>query len=489
MKDAYDFIVLGGGSAGLVAAGGAASLGARVALVEKNLLGGDCLYTGCVPSKTLIKSARFAHQLKRAADFGFEIPDFKFANDSFASITSRVQSVIESIEPRDAPEVFEKMGVEVIFGSPGFVNPHEIEVALKNSAGTRRLKAKRFCIATGSRPAVPPIQGLKEAGFMTNEEIFHLKKMPPRLIVLGGGAIGLELGQSFRRFGGTVTIVEMAERILIKEDEEVSDSATRILENEGVRILTRAKVVRAKKGEANTKILIVETAGGEESEIVADEILVAAGRQPNTSGLNLEKAGVRFDEKRIYTNEYLQTSQKHIFAAGDVTAHFQFTHMADYEAQIVIRNAFAPFPFKKKTDFRVVPWATFTDPEIARVGLTEAKAREKFGIDKVKVYKISFADNDRAQAESETEGFAKVVAHKNRIVGAHVLGAHAGEIIHEFVWAMRENLKVSELNKIVRVYPTLAKITQAVGTEATLETLKSPFVRKWFARYLKIWRT
>ena len=232
--------------------------------------------------------------------------------------------------------------------------------------------------------------------------------------------------------------------------------------------------------------MIVE-ASGEESEIEADEILVAVGREANTDGLELEKAGVEFDKKQIFTNEYLQTSRKHIFAAGDVTAHFQFTHMADYEAQIVIRNAFAPFPFKKKTDFRVVPWATFTEPEIARVGLTETEAREKFGA-AMKVYKISFAANDRAQAESETEGFAKVVAHRNRIVGAHLVGAHAGEIIHEFVWAMRENLKVSGLNKIIRVYPTLAKITQAVATEATLETLKSPFARKWFARYLKIWR-
>ncbi|MDQ3800479.1 MAG: FAD-dependent oxidoreductase [Acidobacteriota bacterium] len=486
MKDTYDFIVIGGGSAGLVAAGGAATLGARTALIEKNLLGGDCLYTGCVPSKTLIKSARFAQQLKRAADFGFEVSDFRFQNDSFASITSRVRKVIEIIERHDAPEVFEKMGVEVVFGAARFINASEIEVALKNSGETRKLKAKRFCIATGSRPLIPPVEGLKEVGFITNEEVFRLEKLPERLIVLGGGAIGLELGQSFQRFGSRVTIVETAERILIKEDEEAAALVTRILENEGVRILTNTKAVRAQRGEAGAKILVIEKDGAE-AEIVADEILVAAGRQPNIENLDLEKAGVRFDKKRILTDEYLQTSQKRIFAAGDVTAHFQFTHTADYEAQIVIRNAFVPFPFKKKTDFRVVPWATFTEPEIARVGLTETEAREKFG-DKVKVYKILFADNDRAQAESETEGFAKVLTHKSRIVGAHVVGAHAGEIIHEFVWAMSGNLKVSELNKIIRVYPTLAKAAQAVATEATLETLKSPSARKWFARYLKIWR-
>jgi pyruvate/2-oxoglutarate dehydrogenase complex dihydrolipoamide dehydrogenase (E3) component len=487
MKDTYDFIVIGGGSAGLVAAGGAGVLGARVALIEKNLLGGDCLYTGCVPSKTLIKSASFAHQLRRAGDFGFEIPDFKFQNDSFASVTKRVRHVIEIIEQHDAPEVFEKMGVEVVFGSPKFINPNEIELAVKNSSETRKLKAKRFCIATGSRPFVPPVEGLKEAGFVTNEEVFHLKNLPERLIVLGGGAIGVELGQSFQRFGSRVTIVEMAERILIKEDEEATALVTQILKNEGAEILTNTKAVRAKKGAAGAKILIVEK-DGKEFEIEADEILVAVGRQPNTDGLELEKAGVKFDKKQIFTDEYLQTSQKHIFAAGDVTAHFQFTHMADYEAQVVIQNAFAPFLFKKKTDFRVVPWATFTEPEIARVGLTESEAREKFGGDQVKVYKVSFTENDRAQAESKTEGFVKVLTHKNKIVGAHLVGARAGELIHEFVWAMRENLKISELNKIIRVYPTLAKITQAIATEATLETLKSPFVQRWFKRYLKIWR-
>jgi dihydrolipoamide dehydrogenase len=486
MSEVYDLVVIGGGSAGLVAAGGAASLGARTALVEKNALGGDCLYTGCVPSKTLIKSARFAHQLKRAADFGFQISDSRFKNDSFASIINRVQAVIEIIERHDAPEVFEAMGVEVFFGAPRFLNANEIEIALKNSGETKKIKAKRFCIATGSRPLAPPIEGLEETGFVTNEEIFHLKNLPERLIVLGAGAIGLELGQSFCRFGSRVTIVEMADRVLTKEDAEISAAMEKILRDEGVEILLNAKAVRAKKGANGEKILAVES-GGKQFEIAADEILVAIGRQPNVEGLDLEKAGVRFDKKQIITDEYLRTTAKNIFAAGDVTGHFQFTHTADYEAQIVIQNAFVPFPFKKKTDFRVVPWATFTEPEVARVGLTEAEAREKYG-SKIKIYKVSFAENDRAQTESETEGFAKIVLHENRVVGAHIVGAHAGELIHEFVLAMTHNLSISQLNKAIHVYPTFSKITQAVGTEQTLETLKSPFVRKWFGRYLKLWR-
>jgi pyruvate/2-oxoglutarate dehydrogenase complex dihydrolipoamide dehydrogenase (E3) component len=487
VSEIYDLIVIGGGSAGLVAAGGTAILGARVALVEKNLLGGDCLYTGCVPSKTLIKSARFAHQAQEAEKYGFQKLEPKFLNDSFASITNRVRSVIEIIEHHDAPEVFEEMGAEIVFGTPRFLNPHEIEVTLKNSGEKRVMKSKRFCISTGSRPFVPPIENLAETGFITNEEVFHIQKLPRRLIVLGAGAIGMELGQSFARFGSRVTIVEMAERVLIKEDEEVSALMEKMLRDEGLEILTAAKAVKARKSADGAKIVTVEKKG-KTFEIEADEILAAVGRVPNLDGLDLEKAGVEFDKKQIKTNDYLQTSQKHIFAAGDVTNHFQFTHIADYEAQIVIQNAFVPFLFKKKADFRVVPWATFTQPEVGRVGMTEAEAREKFGSDSVKIYKAAFEENDRAQAESAAEGFAKIVTHKNKIIGASLVGEHAGELIHEFVWAMKENLKITELNRIIRVYPTLAKITQAVGTEATLETLKSPFVQKWFKRYLWFWR-
>ncbi len=486
MAEIYDLIVIGGGSAGLVAAGGSAILGAKVALIEKNLLGGDCLYTGCVPSKTLIKSARFAKQVRDANKYGFENVDLNFRDNSFASITNRVQNVIEIIEHHDSPEVFEEMGVEVVFGNPKFLNPHEIQVALKNSKETRVMKAKRFCISTGSRPFKPPIEGLHEAGFITNEEVFQLKELPKRLIVLGAGAIGLELGQSFSRFGSKVTIVEMADRILIKEDEEVSALMEKLLRDEGLEILTRTKAVKVKIGVDGAKIVTVES-NGESFEIEGDEILVAVGRQPNIGDLDLEKTGIEFDNRRIKTNKFLQTSQKHIFAAGDVTGRNQFTHMADYEAQVVIQNAFVPFPFKKKTDFRVVPWATFTEPEVARVGMTETEAREKFG-DSVKVYSVNFTENDRAQTQNTTDGFAKVVTKKGRIIGATLIGEHAGELIHEFVWAMKLNFRVADLNKIIRIYPTLSKITQAIGTKATLESLKSPLVQKWFKRYLKIWR-
>ncbi len=485
MSEIYDLIVIGGGSAGLVAAGGAATLGAKVALIEKKALGGDCLYTGCVPSKTLIRSARFAADAKEAEKFGFQISDLKFQNDSFASITKRISRVIKTVEEHDSPARFEKMGVEVVFGLPRFLNPNEIEVELK-TGDKRTMRAKRFCISTGSKPAIPPVEGLREAGFLTNENVFEMQVLPEKMIILGGGAIGVELGQSFARFGAKVTMIEMSERILEKEDLEVSGFMEKVLRGEGLEILTKTKALRVRIADGK-KFVTVET-GGAEREIETDEILVAAGREPNVEGLELEKAAVKFDQKRVATDEYLRTSAKHIFAAGDVTGHFQFTHTADYEGQILIQNAFLFFGLRKKTDFRVVPWATFTSPEIGRVGLTESEARKKFG-SAVKIYKVNFDENDRAQTEDETTGFAKIVCKANgEIIGAHLVGAAGGELIHEFVWAMKKRLRINQLNDIIRVYPTLAKIVQAVGTEATLESLKSPFVQKWFAKYLKLWR-
>ena len=484
MKETYDFVVIGGGSAGLVAAGGAATLGAKVLLIEKRALGGDCLYTGCVASKTLIRSARFAADVRRAETFGFEISDLRFAENSFASVTNRVKSVIKTIEQHDSPERFEKMGVEVVFGSPRFLSANEIEVELKTGE-TRIIKAKRFCIATGSSPLIPSVEGLTQIDFLSNETVFDLQILPAKMIILGGGAIGVELGQSFARFGSQVTIVEMSERILAKEDAEVSELMEKILRSENLEILTKTKAVRVRKDNGK-KFLTIET-GSKQREIESDVLLVATGRKPNTDGLNLEQAGVKFDKKQIFTDEFLRTSASNIFAAGDVTGHFQFTHTADAEAQIVINNAFLFWGLRKKVESRVVPWATFTSPEIGRLGLTEPEARAKFG-DRIKIYRARFDDNDRAQTEAETAGFAKIVCRKNgEIIGAHIVGASAGEIIHEFVWAIKRRQKISDLNQIIRVYPTLAKITQALGTTATLETLQSPFAQKWFARYLRLW--
>jgi dihydrolipoamide dehydrogenase len=488
MSERYDMIVIGGGSGGLVAAAGAAQLGAKVLLVEKNLLGGDCLYTGCVPSKTFIRSARWAREVKRANEFGFETVDWKFKDESFASITDRVWRAIKTIEPHDSPERFEKMGVEIFFGTPRFVSPNEIEVEPKDGSAKLNFNAKRFCISTGSRPAVPPIEGLKETGFITNEEVFHLKHLPESLVVLGGGAIGVELGQAFSRFGSRVTIVEMLEHLLPKEDEEVSSAIENILTTEGISVHTKTKAIKVRR-DGDKKIITLEKENKQE-EIEAEEILVATGRRPNIEGLNLEAAGVAYDKQRIITDEYLRTSQKHIFAAGDVTAHFLFTHTAAYEASLVVRNALFFYPLTQKIDFSVVPWAVFTDPEVARVGLTEKEAKEKFGDANVKIFRVQFNDNDRAVAEEELQGFAKIICmgRKKKIIGAHIIGAHAGELIQEVVIAIKQGLGITAIGGMIHAYPTLTQITQQAGVDAVLEQLSSPTVRKWMKRYLKIWR-
>ncbi len=481
----YDLVVIGGGSAGLVAAAGAAHLGARVLLIEKKALGGDCLYTGCVPSKALIRSARFANDVRHAETLGFAASKLQFKDDDFASITRRVRRVIEQVGEHDAPERFEKMGVEILFGTPRFVSPHEIEVTPRDGDTTQIIKAKRFCIATGSRPRVPDIEGLAAAKFLTNENIFEVTKLPGTFAVIGGGAIGLEMGQAFARLGSRVTIIHHGSRLLEKEDEEVSRFIERAIRAENIRVELNSQVTRVRVA-GERKSLSVEHQDTTR-EIVADEILVATGRRPNLENLNLEAAGVKFDEHRIITDEYLRTAQKHIFAAGDITGHYQFTHTAAYEASVVVRNAFLFFPLMQKLDFRVIPWTTFIDPEVARVGLTETEAREKYG-EAMCVYRTEYTENDRAHAEEATQGFVKIICRgrKSEIIGAHIVGASAGELIHEIVLAMKQGLSVSDLGSMMHVYPTLSQVTQQAGLNAVLDNLAR--LRKPLSYYLKLWR-
>ena len=441
----YDIVIIGGGSAGLVVASAAAQLKAKVALVERHKLGGDCLWFGCVPSKSLIHASRVAYQVKNAARFGIytEPPEIEFAK-----VTGHVQQVIANIQPHDSPERFRGLGVEVIFGEGKFIDKKTFEV------DGQQLTARAFVIATGSRPAIPSVEGLHSADFLTNEKVFDLKERPNSLVIIGAGPIGCELGQAFSRLGSNVTIISSKSHILPKEEPEAALVVQKQFESEGINIL---KEVRAEKVEVVDGKKQV-TAGGK--NIIVDEILVAGGRLPNVESLNLEVAGVEVGKPGIIVNEKLQTTNSKIYACGDVIGGYQFTHVAGYEAVVALTNALF-FPISK-VNYRVIPWATFTDPELARVGLTEKQAKERYG-DDVCVLKQPFSGVDRAQAEAATTGFGKIITKGNgEILGAHLVGISAGELIHEIVLAMSHKLPVSALTGI-HVYPTLSEVNSKAG--------------------------
>lgn len=441
----YDIVIIGGGSAGLVVASAAAQLKAKVALVERDKLGGDCLWFGCVPSKSLIHASRVAYQVKNAARFGIytQPPEIEFAK-----VTSHVQQVIANIQPHDSPERFRGLGVEVIFGEGEFIDQKTFEV------NGQKLTARAFVISTGSRPAIPSFEGLNSADFLTNEKVFDLKQRPNNLAIIGAGPIGCELGQAFSRLGSNVTIISSKSHILPKEEPEAALVVQKQFESEGINIL---KEVRAEKVEVVDGKKQV-TAGGK--NIIVDEILFAGGRLPNVESLNLEVAGVEVGKQGIIVNQKLQTTNSKIYACGDVIGGYQFTHVAGYEAVVALTNALF-FPISK-VNYRVIPWATFTDPELARVGLTEQQAKERYG-DDVCVLKQPFSGVDRAQAEAATNGFCKIITKGNgEILGAHLVGISAGELIHEIVLAMSNNLPVSALTGI-HVYPTLSEVNSKAG--------------------------
>ena len=458
----YDLVVIGGGSGGLVVAGAAAQLRAKVALVEKDRLGGDCLWYGCVPSKSLIHAARVAYEVKHSSRFGIHTlpPEI-----NFAQANGHVQTVIATIEPHDSPERFRGLGVEVIFGSGKFIDKRTFEV------NGRKLTARNFVVSTGSRPAIPPVTGLKEAGFLTNEQVFSLTERPESLAVIGAGPIGCELGQTLQRLGSQVTIISSRDRILPKEEPEAAAVVEQQLLSEGINLIKNARAEKVEVIDGKKHLW----AGGQ--EIIVDEILVATGRSPNVESLNLEAAGVKYDKKGIKVDEKLQTTNKRIYGCGDVIGGYQFTHVASHEAVVVIQNAlFLPI---KKVDYRVIPWATFTEPELARVGLTEEQARKRYG-DDIYILKQEMKEVDRAQAEGATNGFAKIIAtNKGEILGAHLVGASAGELIHEIILAMANKLPVSALSGI-HIYPTLSEVT----SKAALQLSKQKYAQNDFLQGL-----
>ena len=463
-------MVVGGGPAGLVVASVAAQLGLKVTLVEQSgRLGGDCLHSGCVPSKTLIHAARVAALMRRGDEFGLTAVDPQV---DLGRVNDHVQSVIAQIQQHDDPERFRSYGCEVLFGTAQFVDAHRLRV------NDELIRARRIVIATGSRPLIPPIAGLEEAGFVTNENLFSLRALPRRLVILGGGPIGVEMAQAFARLGSQVSLVERLPHILPQEDPELADAVADVLRAEGVRIHTDTSAERVR---LSGRMRIVECGGALNLE--ADQLLVAVGRKPALDGLDLEAAGVDYGPGGISVDTRMRSSRKHIFACGDVCGPYPFTHMAEYQAGIVISNAVFRFP--KKADYRVVPWVTYTDPELARVGLTARQAAEK-GLEPV-VLRFAFRDIDRAVTEVEPQGFVKLVTHKKKILGASILGARAGELLHEIVLAMQTGATIGDISATIHAYPTLAQVHRRAVNTYYAGKLFSPRTRRlvrWLNRLL-----
>jgi len=471
----YDLVVIGGGVAGLVCASGASQFGARVALVDRARLGGDCLWAGCVPTKRLVRSALIASLVRRAPEFGVITEGMRI---DFPAVMASMRETRKRIGEKDDPERFRKMGVDVIFGEGAFIDGATFEV------NGRALAGRRFLIATGSSPAMPPVPGLKEAGALTNITALELDELPGSIAILGAGPIGMEFAQVFARLGSSVTMILRHDKVLPREDTELSDRLRKVFEAEGIRIEVNTGVEDVKR--VGGKVVINARGESGPRRYETDEIMVAVGRAPNVKGLGLEAAGVEYDGKKgIKVDNTLLTSNRSVYAAGDVAGPYLFTHVAEYHAGIVLSNALFPF-MKRKVDYSVVPWTTFTDPEFARVGMTEEEARGKFG-PSVAVYRHEFSDNDRAVIEGEGAGMIKLVCdRKQRILGAHILGPHAGEMLAEYVLAMKAGIPITKISRSIHVYPTVAQGLKRAADEYYREKFFGagwfPALARWLVR-------
>jgi pyruvate/2-oxoglutarate dehydrogenase complex dihydrolipoamide dehydrogenase (E3) component len=460
--DRYDLVVIGAGTAGLVVAAGAAGLGLglKVALIEKHLMGGDCLNVGCVPSKCVIRSSRVIGEIREAGMFGVRVPEQ--IEVDFPAVMERMRRLRAGISHHDSAERFQKLGIDVFLGEASFTSSNTVGV------GDKTLKFKKAVIATGARAVRPSIQGIEEAGYLTNETVFSLTERPHRLAVIGGGPIGSELAQAFSRLGCEVVIFHRGSHILNKEDADAAEIVQNTFLREKIRLVLGCQMLRVEKTGAG-KTLYFNCNGSEES-VTVDEILAGAGRAPNVEGLNLEAVGVEYDRRRgVFVNDYLQTTNPKIYAAGDICMDWKFTHAADAAARIVIKNTlFSPFGFGRyKLSDLVMPWVTYTDPEIAHVGMYEDEAQQR-GIN-VNTIKIPFSSVDRAIADGEEEGFVKVLHEQgsDRILGATIVARHAGEMISEVTTAIVGKLGLSKLSSVIHPYPT-----QAEGIKKTADAYR-----------------
>ncbi|HVH87861.1 MAG TPA: FAD-dependent oxidoreductase [Terriglobales bacterium] len=453
MTDSYDLVVIGAGSGGLVGARFAAQLGAKVALVEKNRIGGDCTWTGCVPSKALLKAAKLAHDIRTAIRYGIQAGA---STIDMSGVRAYIRSAMESVYQFETPETLSHEGIDVILGAARFLSDSEI------AADDRVIRSKAFLLTTGARPVVPRIADLQDVPFITYEQIFDNEVLARSMIVIGGGPIGIEIAQAYQRLGSLVTVV--TDSVLPKDEPDARQLTQTILEREGVCFILEPAMSARRDGNA----VVIMT---ENHEITGDLLLIAVGRKPNIDGLDLEKAGVKYSPVGIFVDDRLRTNVHHIYAAGDVTGSYQFTHYAGWQAFLAVRNALLPGSSSGVSD--LVPWVTFTDPEIAHVGLTEAQARAKHG-DGIRVHRWDLGKVDRAVCENDSAGFFKIVSRRDgKILGATIVAARAGEAIVELIVAMKHGIKIDDLAGTIHPYPTYSTAIQQIAAEMTVEHLLS----------------
>ncbi|MBI5407634.1 MAG: FAD-dependent oxidoreductase [Nitrospirae bacterium] len=466
-KYEYDLIVIGGGAGGFVSSKLASGLGKRVAMIEKDKLGGECTLYGCIPSKTLIRTSQLAREIRNSKRYGLAMePPPKINTEG---VLPHVRSVVQKVYDSHLPAAFQKLGITVLFGPPRFVDNHQIEL------NGKRLSAKRFIISTGSSPLIPPIEGLNTIPYLTNETIFSLEQLPPSLIVLGGGPIGAELASAFNLLGVDVSLVHKYDRILNREDPELVERLSQKLTEDGMSLLTGYQPLKFSMKEGQIA-LALQDAKNQTKEIQAGALLMAIGRKANVEGLDLEKAGIEYTLKGIRTNPTLQTTAPNIYACGDVVGPYRFSHMAEYQAIIATQNAL--FPFKKRVDYRDVTWTVFTDPEIAHAGLTEEEARKVHG-DHIKIYRYEYRHIDRGKTDAAEFGMSKFICDpKGRLIGAHILGARAGEIIHEAQVAKSLGIPFYKLYSVIHIYPTFTDMVKHPAKLCYIDRLRNnPFLK------------
>jgi len=464
---AFDIGVLGGGSAGLTVAAGSAQLGAKTLLIDKDgRLGGDCLHCGCVPSKTLIRTAHVYHLMKRATYFG--LPDVEVKPIEFSNVSCRIKSVISKIQKHDSVERFCGLGVKVEFGEPAFIDEHSVRL------NGQTYSAKNWVIATGSSPVIPQVKGLDKTPYLTNREIFYLDRLPASLIIFGGGPIGIEMAQAFCRLGSKVAVIQRSGQILPKEDKDMAVQVMDVLKTEGVSFYLDTSIVSAQDLGSEREV-VIRTGDGTTVTLKAETILVATGRKPNIEGLGLDKIGVAVDDKGVKVDARMRTSQRHIYAAGDVNGGYLFTHAAGYEGGIVVSNAIFHLP--RKADYTFLPWCTYTDPELASIGMNETAAR-KAGIE-YSLWTEEFRENDRSIAEGEETGKIKMILNEKEMpIGVQIFGPRAGEVVGEWVAALNGGVKLSRLLSAVHPYPTIGEINKKVAANFFSQKIFSDRVKK-----------